>query len=147
MTLEEIEDLWEKDSVIDESDLGTASTGSAGVAKLHHRYYKIYNKENAIYRKASAVLKKLRHDKHVFYVQGPTRETQAKGWQLPPSGKILKTEAWSYVDVDPDVMELAEKVAEQGAKIEFLSDIIKNINKRNFSIRNTMDWLKFINGS
>lgn len=143
MSLEEILSSWEEDCEIDRSDLGNEA---ASVPTLHHKYYKMYKIERTALRKLESDLKKLRHAKHVFYVQGPTRETQAKGWVLPPCGKILKSDAWNYVDVDPEVVSLADKMAEQGEVVSTLEDIIKSINNRNFLIRSVLDWLKFTNG-
>jgi hypothetical protein len=39
MTLEEIFELWEKDSSINPSELGNAALD---LAKLHHKYYSLF---------------------------------------------------------------------------------------------------------
>jgi hypothetical protein len=142
-TLEEIQAMWEKDSDLDRSQLGVEALVGP---KLHHKYWKLFSAERMRLKRDSAALKKFAHKKFVFYSQGPTRETEALGWKLPPCGKILKGEAREYVDCDDDVVALTLAVAEQAEKVEFLESIIKNLKERGFAVKNAMDWEKFLNG-
>lgn len=143
MKLEAIFALWEEDSKIDRTCLDTESLR---IAELHHKYYKIYTNERLLLRDLESQLKVLKLEKQEFYTQGPTKETQEKGWKLPPIGKILRQDVASYIDADPDIIKLALKIGIQHEKISLLESIIDLISKRGFQIKNAIDYLKFTNG-
>lgn len=113
------------------------------VSELHHKYYKILSNERLILKKYDEELKELRLQKTEFYLMGPTKETQEKGWQLPPSGKVLRSDLKDYVDADQDVIKMNLRVGVQREKIELLSDILKSVHNRNWNIRAYIDWAKF----
>jgi hypothetical protein len=143
MLLEDIFTSWEKDSQINRDELDRESLGASS---LHHKYHKIYSYERLMLRKYELELKQLRLEKFEFYTQGPTKETSEKGWKLPPIGKILKADAGTYVDADPDVVKLSLRVGMQHEKIELLESIIKSIMNRGFQIKNAIEWVKFQSG-
>ena len=143
MKLETIFAEWEQDCVINESNLAAESLN---ISKLHGKYHKIYTHERIVLNKYETELKTLRLEKYEFYTQGPTKETHARGWTLPPSGKILKNEVQTYIDCDKDIIEATLKIGIQHEKVELLTSIIKTISNRGFQIRNAVEWLKFSNG-
>jgi len=140
MTLDEIFELWGEDTQIDRTELGNAALE---LAKLHHKYYRIFSQERLIHKKLEADMKQLKLDKLEFYVDGPTEEQIEKGWKLPPKGRILKSDAGQYVDADSDVIALNLKLAYQQEKLELLADIIKTISNRGFHIKSAIDWERF----
>ena len=144
MKLDNIFELWEHDSKINREELDRESLNAS---KLHQKYHKIYTQERLLLRKYELDLKQLRLEKFEFFTQGPTRETQEKGWQLPPIGKILKADANTYVDADKEVIELTLKIGIQHEKIELLESIIKSIMNRGFQIKNAIEWIKFQSGA
>jgi hypothetical protein len=144
MKLENIFDLWERDSIINREELDHESLNAS---KLHQKYHKIYTQERLILRKYETDLKLLRLEKFEFFTQGPTRAQAEKGWQLPPIGKILKADANSYVDTDNEVVDLTLKIGIQHEKIELLESIIKSIMNRGFQIKNAIEWIKFQSGA
>ena len=143
MKLENIFELWERDSIINREELDRESLNTS---KLHQKYHKIYTQERLILRKYEFELKQLRLEKFEFLTQGPTRETHEKGWVLPPIGKILKADANLYVDTDSEVIELTLKIGIQHEKIELLESIIKSVMNRGFQIKNAIDFIKFQSG-
>ena len=60
---------------------------------------------------------------------------------------ILKTDIDRFMQADNDIITLSNKVALQKEKVNYLENIIKIINNRQWSIRSTIDWLKFTNGT
>lgn len=144
MLLEEIQENWFHDCKIDQTNL--AST-AAKIPELHQKYYKIYSQERLLLKKYETDYKKLRLEKFEFYTQGPTKETHDKGWELPPVGKILKSEVNTYLDADQDIINMMLKISLQEEKVRFLESIIQSsINNRSFVLKNIIDWKKFING-
>lgn len=143
MGIEEIMELWEKDTKIDKTELGDESLN---VPKLHSKYYNILIKERLSLRKLESDLRQLKLDKYEFFTQGPNEDTRDKGWRLPPKGMIMKSDIPMYMEADKDMIDLGLKIGLQQEKIEFLESIIKTIINRNFVIKNAIDFMKFVNG-
>ena len=143
MKLEDIFALWEQDSQIDRNALDDEALK---LSQLHHKYHRIYTNERLVLRKYEAELKTLKLDKYEFYTQGPTKETQDRGWQLPPIGKIIRSDVGQYLDADKDIIELNLRIGVQHEKIELLESIIKTISNRGFQIKTAVDWIKYTGG-
>lgn len=140
MKLEDIYTEWDSDSRIDRSELGDEVLK---IPKLHHKYFKIFTQERLLLRKHEAELKQLKLAKHEFLTMGPTEETHAKGWQLPPQGKILRSDVNNYIEADQEVINLTLKIGIQLEKIELLESIIKSLTNRGFNIKAAIEWEKF----
>ncbi len=143
MKLEDIYDLWSEDSKIDEHHLGDEALK---VPQLHHKYYKLLSHESLLKRKLEAELKVLKLEKQEFFLLGPSPETQAKGWTLPPSGRVLKPDLGTYIDADKDIIALTLKIGVQAEKLALLESIIKSLHSRNFEIKSWIEFKKFQNG-
>ena len=144
MKLESIFENWEQDSKIDKMELGDESLR---ISTLHHKYHKFYTNERLMLRQLEADLKTLKLEKFEFYTQGPTKETQERGWQLPPIGKVIRSDAQQYVDADKDIVNLSLRIGIQHEKIELLESILKTLHNRGFQIKTALDWIKFTNGA
>lgn len=140
MKIEDIYTEWDSDSRIDRSELGEEVLK---IPKLHHKYFNIFTHERLILRKYEAELKQLKLAKHEFLTMGPTEETHAKGWQLPPQGKILRSDVNNYIEADQEVINLTLKIGIQLEKIELLESIIKSLTNRGFNIKAAIEWEKF----
>lgn len=144
MTLDEIYDLWNKDSEIDKTELGEESLK---IPKLHHKYFQIYSTEKLLLRKFESEMKTLKLDKYEFYSQGPSKETEQKGWSLPAKGLILKQELPMYLEGDREIINMSLKIGLQQEKVELLESIIKSLTNRGFQIKAAIDWYKFTMGN
>lgn len=140
MKLEDIFKEWEIDSRIDMTELGEEALK---IPKLHHKYFQIFTAEKLQYRKLESELKKLKLDKHEFYTQGPTKETQEKGWELPSIGRILKSDINTYIEADKHIIEMSLKIGIQLEKLELLESIIKSLTNRGYNIKTAVEWEKF----
>ena len=144
MKLETIYEEWGKDSEIDMTDLGNEAIK---IPKLHHKYFQTYSSEKLLLRKYEAEMKTLKLSKYEFYTQGPSKETQEKGWALPARGMILKQEMPMYLEGDQDIINLSLKIGMQQEKVELLESIIKSLINRGFQIKSAIDWNKFTMGA
>ena len=140
MKIDDVFALWEVDSKIDRSELGNESLK---IPQLHHKYFKIFTNERLLLRKYEAEMKLLKLQKYEFYTQGPTKETQELGWELPASGKILRADSSNYVESDKDIINLSLKIGIQQEKIELLESIIKTLTQRGYNISAAINWEKF----
>ena len=140
MKLDDIFAEWEQDSHIDRSELGEEALK---IPKLHFKYYKIFTNERLVLRKLEADMKELKLSKNEFYTMGPTEETHAKGWRLPPQGKIIRSDVHNYIEGDKDIIQLSLKIGVQHEKIDLLESIIKSLTNRGFNIKAAIEFEKF----
>lgn len=144
MKLSEIEEMWGKDCVIDDIFLDRESTKDSHL--LHHKYFVIFNSERKALLQLEGELKLLKIDKWEYF-NGILDEERLKerGW-LPFGTKILKTNIPLYIDSDKDILNMNFKIGIQQQKVDFLKAIIEQINRRNFHIKNAIDYKKFTSG-
>ena len=101
MSIDELFELWKKDSEIDRSELGEASIA---IPQLHYKYYKIFAQERLKLRKLQAEYKVLYKDMWEYF-QGNMSEEDLKGrgWEPNPL-RILKSDLATYIDSDKDII-------------------------------------------
>jgi len=58
----------------------------------------------------------------------------------------MKNEVDMYIDSDSDITNINVRLTAQSEKIDFLVEVLKNLNQRNYQIKNAIDWQKFTNG-
>ena len=143
MDIEQINKQWAKDSKIDETNL---SSESARIPQLHNKYYLMYVKQALKTEKLKGELKELKKAKMEYY-KGEMDEEELKdrGWSPNPL-KILKTEIDKYIEGDKDYINMSLKVAYHEAATKYLEDIVKQLNSRNFIIKNMVEWNRFTSG-
>jgi hypothetical protein len=144
MDIEKILEEWQTDCKMDRTHLDREAVS---ISQLHHKYFKIMISERLLMRKLEAEMKQLKLDKHEFYTQGHTKETQDKGWSLPPKGLILKADLPMYMEADSEIVSLNLRIGYQLEKIDLLESIIKMVMNRNFQIKSAIDWIKFEQGA
>jgi hypothetical protein len=144
MDIEKILEEWQTDCKMDRTHLDREAVS---IPQLHHKYFKIMISERLLMRKLEAEMKQLKLDKHEFYTQGHTKETQDKGWVLPPKGLILKADLPMYMEADSEIVSLNLRIGYQLEKIDLLESIIKMVMNRNFQIKSAIDWIKFEQGA
>jgi len=140
MKIEKIFDEWEADTDFDKTELGDEALK---VSKLHHKYFKILSQERITRRALEANLKVLRLEKFEFYTQGPSKESVERGWEMPPIGRVVKSEVNNYMEADRDIIDISLKIGIQSEKIDLLESIIKTILSRGYNIKAAIDWEKF----
>lgn len=140
MKIDKIFEEWDKDTDFDKTELGDEALK---VSKLHHKYFRILTQERITRRSLEADMKVLRLDKFEFYTQGPSKESVERGWQMPPIGKVVKSEVNNYMEADRDIIDISLKIGIQSEKIDLLESIIKTILSRGYNIKAAIDWEKF----
>jgi hypothetical protein len=140
MKIENIFEEWDKDTDFDKTELGDEALK---VSKLHHKYFRILTQERITRRTLEAELKILKLEKFEFYTQGPSKESVERGWEMPPIGKVVKSEVNNYMEADRDIINISLKIGIQSEKIDLLESIIKTILSRGYNIKAAIDWEKF----
>ena len=140
MKLEEIQQSWEKDCVIDRSELGEESLK---IPKLHSKYFNMFSAERMTLRKLESDLKKLYRVKYEYYSGTLDFDTLREyNWEPNPL-KILRSDIGMYMDSDTDYQTMHLKYEYQKEKVDFLENIIKSLINRGFQIKSAIDWEKF----
>ena len=144
MDIEKILEEWQTDCTMDRTHLDREAVS---IPQLHHKYFKLMVSERLLMRKLDADMKQLKLDKHEFYTQGHSKDTQDKGWILPSKGLILKADLPMYMEADREIVSLNLRIGYQLEKIDLLESIIKMVMNRNFQIKSAIDWIKFEQGA
>lgn len=140
MKIDDIMDEWEKDSHIDQSELGLESLR---IPTLHHKYFKIFAQEGLLLKKLESDYKVLLKTKTMYYMGTLSEEELDEcGWEPQPL-KILKQDLPLFIEGDDDIRLLQNKIDIQKQKLSFLESAIKTIVNRGFLIKNAIDWERF----
>lgn len=143
MTVDEILTEWQKDSVIDNTKIGSESLN---IPSLHSKYLRMHAMEKVGLTKLENQFKKLYKVKRQYYSgQLDKKDLEKYGWEQFQL-KILKQDMQHFIDGDDDLCELQNMISTQQEKVSTLDQIIRSINTRNFIIKNYIDWQKFENG-
>lgn len=143
MTLDELKDLWTKDSKIDKSEL---SNESLKIPELHNKYFKIFLDISKKKRQTKSDYLKLLNVKKKYYLGTMDKnELEERGW-VPFNLKVTMTQLQPYIDSDNDLIELSLKIGDIDDELDYCKSIIDMINKRGFQINNAIDFIKFQNG-
>lgn len=143
MTLDEIINEWKSDAVIDKTSLGTESLK---IPVLHSKYMKIYYEERRKLKALEFQSKDLYLAKYEYYNgKMSEEELEKRGWE-PFVKLLMKAESEQYIQADKDIIQTNIKSVNQKEKMSILEEIIKNLNQRNFQIKNAIDYMKWTNG-
>ena len=144
MTLDEIRKSVNNDLPMDKTELDAESMKTP---QLHNKYLIFHSDEKLILGKMQSDLSVLKRDKWLYYTGKMSQEQlEERNWE-PFDLTILKTDIDKFLDSDEDIIRLSNKILLQKEKVNYLENVIKIINNRQWSIRSTIDWLKFTNGA
>ena len=137
MKLENIMEIWEVDSHIDDQDLDGESLK---IPNIHAKYLEMYTKEKRALREMKT------HWKLLF--QQRWEVVISKNGKTPGANiRISKTELEKYYVAAEEILQNAEKVMnEQEDKVDYLKSVLSVIENRSFHINNAISWRKFVAG-
>jgi hypothetical protein len=137
---DDINEMWSRDCKIDEANIvGEAKR----IPELHSKYYNFFFKEALRVRKLKADMKELEKAKYEYYSGSMCEEDlRERGWKPNPL-KILRNDIDRYMQSDKDIVQLSLKIALHEERANYLENIIRQINNRNFVIKSMIDMIKF----
>tara|TARA_Y100001937_G_C7121926_1_gene333043 strand:+ start:2028 stop:2474 length:447 start_codon:yes stop_codon:yes gene_type:complete len=144
--LQQILEMWKKDSVIDELKLDDSSRNSA---KLHGKYLEILSVNRMKLKKAENEFKVLLKNKWLHYNGKLSQEEiDELGWNYDPLNglTILKGDMDRFYDSDPLIQEHKGKIQYLEEVCDTLKEILENIKWRHQTIKNMIEWRKFTSG-
>ena len=138
MNLEQIQEMWERDSQIDPDNLHDESLK---IPQLHAKYYTLYNTITLLKEKARETYNRVKLERYNYY----TGKAPAEIYQEEPFPyKVRDKEAIQrHMDADERLNKIDMKIRYYDTELRFLEEIIKTVANRTFQIKNAIEWQKF----
>jgi hypothetical protein len=144
MDLDQLNKMWAEDCKLDEANV---SYEARRVPELHNKYYHLYAKAGLKVKKLKSDLAELTKAKTEYYLGSMDQaELKQRGWK-PNALIIPRSDIAKYIDSDKDVIDLSLTIDYHLTIAEYLEDIVKQINTRNFLLTNIVNWERFRAGS
>jgi len=141
INLDEIQDMWRRDSKLDPDNLHLESLKIPG---LHSKYYDLYNQLKLLRVKAEAEFAEVKLERHRYYTGKAPQEVYVAE---PFPYKVRDKESLKqYLDADPKLQEKHLKIKYYEIMLSFLEEVIKTISNRTYQIKNAIEWQRFIAG-
>ena len=138
MNLEQIQEMWERDSQIDPDNLHDESLK---IPQLHAKYYTVYNTITLLKEKARETHSRVKLERYNYY----TGKAPAEVYEEEPFPyKVRDKDALQrHLEADGKLTKLDIKIKYYDVMLKFLEDIIKTISNRTFQIKNAIEWHRF----
>ena len=141
MTLEELQELADKDLKINDTELDLESIKTP---QLHNKYLKFLTKYKLMLSRSETEYNIMKRKKWEYYTGKADPSVYA---QRPFQFKLLKTDVDKYLDSDMELQKLKQKVDYIQTTVDFLDRTIRQISNRGFVIKNAVDWKRFTSGA
>lgn len=144
MKLQDVQDEWAKDAIIDQTNLGHEATRNP---LLHSKYLNRLSTAKLLVRKAESDYLRMRKDKYRYFKGEMTKpELDERGWPQYLGRTPLKTEMEEYLTSDDDMIRLTDKLEYLKTCQFTLESILKAIASRGWEIKSGIEWHKIQNG-
>jgi len=141
MNLEQIQEMWEKDSKIDPDNLHDESLK---IPQLHSKYYTLYNTITLMREKARTQYSKVRLERYNYY----TGKAPAEAYiEEPFPYKVREKDAIQrHLEADDRMNKVDMKIKYYDIMLKFLEEVIRAVSNRTYQIKNAIEWNKFQSG-
>ena len=138
MNLEQIQEMWEKDSKIDPDNLHDESLK---IPQLHSKYYTLYNTITLMREKARTQYSKVRLERYNYY----TGKAPAEAYiEEPFPYKVREKDAIQrHLEADDKMNKVDMKIKYYDIMLKFLEEVIRAVSNRTYQIKNAIEWNKF----
>ena len=138
MNLEQIQEMWEKDSKIDPDNLHDESLK---IPQLHSKYYTLYNTITLLRERAREQYNKVRLERYNYYTGKATAEVYA---EEPFPYKVREKDAIQrHLEADDKMNKVDMKIKYYDIMLKFLEEVIRAVSNRTYQIKNAIEWNKF----
>ena len=138
MNLEQIQEMWEKDSKIDPDNLHDESLK---IPQLHSKYYTLYNTITLLRERAREQYNKVRLERYNYYTGKATAEVYA---EEPFPYKVREKDAIQrHLEADDKMNKIDMKIKYYDIMLKFLEEVIRAVSNRTYQIKNAIEWNKF----
>ena len=141
MDLEQINEMWKRDSVIDDVLIDQAAIK---IPQLHQKYMTLHREYSLLLKKKRLEMRKMQHKKWLYY----SGKADPKEYEDEPfNHKVMKGDVGYWVDVDEDVQRCELKVEYYSATLKTLEEILKQVHQMSYNIKNVIEWRRFVGGA
>jgi hypothetical protein len=138
MNLDQIQEMWQRDSTIDPDNLHDESLK---IPQLHAKYYTVYNTITLLREKARETHNRVKLERHNYYTGKAPAEVYV---EEPFPSKVREKDALQrHMDADEKLSKIEMKIRYYDVMLKFLEEVIKTISNRTFQIKNAIDFMKF----
>jgi hypothetical protein len=141
MNLSDLHDMIDVDMAVDSTELSQEAVKNPS---LYAKYLRLWSDENLKLEASLIKLDSLIQKKRNYYSGNGTPEEYRK----KPFDLKIKTDAGiqKYINGDEDVCAFKQKIIIQEQKVKILEKVLGQIKDRQFSIKNAIDCMKFLEG-
>ena len=138
MNLEQIQEMWEKDSKIDPDNLHDESLK---IPQLHSKYYTLYNTITLLRERAREQYNKVRLERYNYF----TGKAPAEAYiEEPFPYKVREKDAIQrHLEADDKMNKVDMKIKYYDIMLKFLEEVIRAVSNRTYQIKNAIEWNKF----
>ena len=140
MRFDELQLMVDADLKIDDTELDIESIKTP---QIHNKYLKFYTQFCLQLKKVRDERKSLYRDKWEYYTGKADPSVYV---DKPFDLKVLKADVGMYIDADSEYQEITQKEEYIKTMVDYLERILKQITSRQWEIRNTIEWKKFLHG-
>jgi len=138
MNLDQIQEMWERDSQIDPDNLHDESLK---IPQLHSKYYTIYNTITLLREKARETYSRVKLERYNYYTGKAPAEVYV---EEPFPYKVRDKEALQrHLDADERLNKIDLKIRYYDIMLKFLEEIIKTVSNRTYQIKNAIEFMRF----
>lgn len=146
LNIEDVLEMWKKDSVIDDLNLDEASKQNS---RLHAKYLELLSTTKLKLKKLEMDQKVLLRDKWLhFNGKLDKASIDQHGWPYDPFNglKIMKSDMEYYFNSDPELQKSEAQVTYYKTLVETLQEVLDSVKWRHQTIKNILEWKKFTSG-
>lgn len=146
LNIEDVLEMWKKDSVIDDLNLDEASKQNS---RLHAKYLELLSTTKLKLKKLEMDQKILLRDKWLhFNGKLDKASIDQYGWPYDPFNglKIMKSDMEYYFNSDAELQKSEAQVTYYKTLVETLQEVLDSVKWRHSTIKNILEWKKFTSG-
>lgn len=146
LNIEDVLEMWKKDSVIDDLNLDEASKQNS---RLHAKYLELLSTTKLKLKKLEMDQKILLRDKWLhFNGKLDKASIDQYGWSYDPFNglKIMKSDMEYYFNSDAELQKSEAQVTYYKTLVETLQEVLDSVKWRHQTIKNILEWKKFTSG-
>ena len=138
ITLDKLQEMWEKDSKINPDELHTESLN---IPSLHAKYFELYNTIFLLRKKAEQQRKNIRHERYEYFSGKADPDVYIEN---PFPKKIRDKDTMTkYLDADEKLSNSSLKIEYYDTMLTYLESILKVIQNRTYQIKNAIEFMRF----
>ena len=138
MNLDKIQEMWERDAVINPDNLHDESLK---IPQLHSKYYTLYNTITLMREKARAQYSKVKLERYNYYKGKAPAEAYI---EEPFPYKVREKDAIQrHLEADDRMNKVDMKIKYYDIMLKFLEEVIRAVSNRTYQIKNAIEWNKF----